>query len=354
MSTLVFPSSIRSALIFTRGARGRGEGVVGASSLEADPYKAQFDAWAWLPYIHDENFLDRLRELVAAHGITQIYTPHLPSHHFLSKRLDQLPAGIRLLGGGPVEEQTARVKDLRALGEQLGPRVQAYAEGKSPLSNLFLASLLSWSDQIYGECAEEKIVALCGIFASAPKGDVVEIGSSFGKSAFVLSRLAAAHRVGATLAIDPWDMEISIQHDSPADIQELADQWDWSVVFDAFRLNTMAMTAPPFNYLPVPSHVAWEQYATGLPVESAEYGCTEYTGKISVLHIDGNHDEVAVQQDFDLWTQQIVPGAWVIFDDYVWAHGNGPRVVGDAAVAAWGSRVRRHFVAGAAYFVQVD
>jgi hypothetical protein len=43
-----------------------------------------------------------------------------------------------------------------------------------------------------------------------------------------------------------------------------------------------------------------------------------------------------------------------VFDDYNWLHGDGPRKVADRAVREYGARVRRHFLAGGALFVQID
>lgn len=353
-ATLVLPSSIRTAARFAAVERQRGRRVVGASALDNDPYKAAYDDWAPLPYLHDAAFLSSLCALLETHAIDAIYTPHAPTHAYLHAHRDRLPPAVALLGSGAVAEQTARVAEQRREGEALRARVAAYAPEGSPLGEAFLVSLLSWSDAVYGECAEEKIVALCGIFASAPQGDIVEIGGFFGKSAFVLNRLAAAHAIGATLVVDPWDLGESVQHDSPASIQELSHAWRWSDVYDGFRFNLAAVAAPPFNYLRAPSRQAWEQYRSGAPVRTDEFGETRFCGKIAVLHIDGNHDEQAVDEDFRLWSQALAPAAWLIFDDYVWAHGDGPRRVADRVVSAYGARVRRTFTAGAALFLQLD
>lgn len=48
-----------------------------------------------------------------------------------------------------------------------------------------------------------------------------------------------------------------------------------------------------------------------------------------------------------------VPGGWLILDDDVWAHDDGPRRVGDALPAEQGANVRRAFVGGKALFVKL-
>ena len=72
-----------------------------------------------------------------------------------------------------------------------------------------------------------------------------------------------------------------------------------------------------------------------------------------MLHIDGNHAEPQVASDCELWTPHVVPGGWIIFDDYEWAFGDGPRRVADAFVAARSSDIAAVFQAGPALFVQL-
>jgi len=83
------------------------------------------------------------------------------------------------------------------------------------------------------------------------------------------------------------------------------------------------------------------------------FGKTEYAGAISVLHIDGNHAEPFVSADADAWTPLVVPGGWIIFEDYEWAFGDGVKHVADAFVEANDARIVCHFKAGAALFVQL-
>ena len=189
---------------------------------------------------------------------------------------------------------------------------------------------------------------------SVVKGDVVEIGSMFGKSTYVLNRLASHCGVGGTLAIDPWNLEVSIQYDAPPNIQDAPRKWNWEIVHQGFLVNMLGCACPPFNYMRTTSADAYARYCTRPEVVTAEFGTTAFTGSIALLHIDGNHDEVAVAQDFDLWSKRLAPGAWIVFDDYNWPHGDGPRRVADRAIRECGARVRRHFLAGGALFVQID
>ena len=351
MSILVFPSALEAAAKFAREAGYWGRRVVGASSLEADPNAALFDAWERLPFIGDPGFFDALEALVARHEVTALFTPHAPTFHLLEQEAPRRLPGVQLMGPGPFRRQMDRVTSALADGEAALARAAAYGEQPSPLPAAFMAGLLQQVETIHGECAREKILAVCGVVPSAPKGDVVEIGALFGKSSYVLNRVAAYCGIGATLCVDPWDLGLSVQQDAPAHIQEASGGWDWEVVYSGFLVAMLGCSTPPFNYLRMTSAEAARVYGERRSVTSGEFGETALAGAVSVLHLDGNHDEAAVAEDFALWGPRVLPGGWIIFDDYNWPHGDGPRKVADRAIAEYGPRVRRSFVAGGAMFV---
>jgi predicted O-methyltransferase YrrM len=352
MTILVFPSALEDAGRFAREAAFWGRRVVGASSLEVDPNASLFAAWSRLPFIGDADFFDALAALVEREAVTELFTPHAPTFHLLEAELpDRLP-GLKLLGAGPFRRQMDRVTGALAAAEAAIPAVEAFAGSATPLPAAFLAGLLAQAETIHGECSREKILALCGVVPTAPRGDLVEIGALFGKSSYVLNRVAAYCGVGATLCVDPWDLGLSIQTDAPGHIQEASGGWDWNIVHQGFLVAMLGCSSPPFNYLRQTSAVARRSYEAGR-IESAEFGSTPLAGSIAVLHLDGNHDEAAVAEDFALWGPLVRPGGWVIFDDYNWPHGDGPRKVADRAIADYGARVKRRFVAGGAMFVNL-
>jgi predicted O-methyltransferase YrrM len=53
----------------------------------------------------------------------------------------------------------------------------------------------------------------------------------------------------------------------------------------------------------------------------------EISEPIELLFVDGAHDDVGVQADFDRWVPQVVEGGMVFFHDTVW-HGGPRRLVG--------------------------
>jgi hypothetical protein len=182
---------------------------------------------------------------------------------------------------------------------------------------------------------------------------VVEIGVLTGRSAAVLEVMARVHATGAVLAVDPWSYATSVQAESPQDLQEMVDVWDAKVPFETFVTHLLPVARPgAFNYLAVTSREAHAAWSRERRVVSPEFGETRYAGRIAVLHIDGNHDLAAVSEDVALWLPHLRPGGWLVLDDYLWLHGDGPRRVGDGLLAKR-TDIGRAFVCGGALFLQL-
>ena len=353
MSILVFPSTLDASVKFAREARRWGKRTMGASSVPNNSSANDYDSWEKLPFIGDADFFYELKKLVAVHGIESLFTPHAPTFHLLEKKLPLLVPGLRLIGDGPFQSQMKKIKDSIDAGLASRAKATQYAKREIPLTAEFIGSVLTHVETIHGECSQEKMHALFGTIPFAPKGDIVEIGALFGKSSYLLNRIGAKSCIGAMLAVDPWDLGLSIQLDAPMNIQDASGGWDWNVVAAGFCMNMMSSSAPPFNYLRMTSEEAHERYLSAEPIFSEEFGVTSYTGSVAVLHLDGNHDEVAVLQDFELWSQHLLPNGWIIFDDYEWPHGDGPRKAADLATAKYANRINNQFIAGGAMFMNI-
>lgn len=353
MSTiLVFPSSVDASVAFVRDARRFSERVIGASSAENDPHKGFFDAWERLPFIHEATFVQELRDVVARHSIDTVYTPHAPTYLRLTEIQSSVP-NLRILGDSPYSTQMDRVTKAHATAQEAQQKLAKISTKAGAIRADFLAALIADAVPVYGECTTDKIIGLCAACADAPPGDLIEIGTFFGKSALVLNRLADHFRLGATIAVDPWDAGISVQHQSPDTIQKLSNVWDWQKVFEGFLLLMQARHAKPFNYIRATSTQAFNKYINSNKIQSAEFGETETAGLISILHLDGNHDENAVAEDCALWSQRIKAGGWIIFDDYEWSQGDGPRKVADRFQREHAKDIATSFVLGGAAFIQL-
>jgi hypothetical protein len=356
-TTLVFPASTPEAWSLIAEARQNGEAVLPAASLEVGEVTRRFGELVLLPFIHEADFGPRFLALLRERNIHRIVCPVAVVHRFVSRFLQaQQIEGVRLVGESPIGRQVRLVGDWVAQGHAVAPFVAACAAGRPHADPLASAALLRHAAAIYGESDSDKLAAMVGIFASAPAGDVVEIGALMGRTAFLLLALARRHAIGPVLVVDPWSAEHALQKDSPLALQELDSEWgDHARLVQGFLLNLLPLAGGPanadFNYLQLPSHRGHGIYSQEGTVTSPAFGRSQYAGRIAVLHIDGNHDADAVRQDCDLWLPHLVPGGWLILDDYVWAHGDGPHRLGDELLATR-SGIDRAFVAGKALFMR--
>ena len=114
----------------------------------------------------------------------------------------------------------------------------------------------------------------------------------------------------------------------------------------------MAPFGSKINYLRTTSVKASEVYSGPSQVVSPEFGTTTYSGGASVIHIDGNHGFDCIDEDCRLWRPRLMPGGWLIIDDYVWEHGDGPKRVGDAFLIRESSNIDVAFTSGKALFIK--
>jgi hypothetical protein len=352
-TTLVFPATTPEAFAYIDEAKQRGESVLAAASVEVQEVRHRYGHLNRLPFIHDAAFSHAFLNLIKEGEVERIVAPVASVHKFVSQWLNEHGmSNVRLLGESPITRQVRAVEDWMNQAQRLHPFVLACSQGNSETSSpIVIAALLKQAMGIYGESDLDKLAAMIGVFARAVPGDVVEIGALMGRTAFLLLALARRHRIGSVLVVDPWSAQNARQVDSPLALQQVDGDWDHERLTQGFLLNWLPYAGPDMNYLRLPSHEGYEIYQREGKVFSNEFGDTSYRRSIAVLHIDGNHDLAAVQRDCDLWLSHMAPGGWLILDDYVWAHGCGPQLVGDQLLTQWPD-ISHAFVAGKALFLR--
>jgi Methyltransferase domain len=351
-AVLVFPAGMPDGLAFRDRAKAAGLRVVGASSLERDPAESAYETWEHLPYINDPGFDDALAEVVKRHGVGAIHTPHFVIWRHLSEHLEAIAPGAQLSGAGKPEDNERAYRQLRErVASARAPAFWPAMPPKPPLSLVERAGLIRLAETIPGMCGEAKMHAIIEVMRHAPAGDVVEIGAWWGKSAAVLVWLARRYDLGNVLCVDPWSADVMTQGDALLD--STSADLDTEEALKMFEINLAPLAEGRLNYLRQKSEDAAAIYEPGLTARTQCFGETAYCGQISVLHIDGNHAEGEVAKDCALWTPHVVSGGWIIFDDYEWAFGDGPRKVADAFAAANAGRIAAAFQAGPALFLQL-
>lgn len=356
LNYLIFPGGMAESLAFKRTIDAMGHRVIGASSVASDPAIAVYDAWVFLPYIGTESFDDALVAALNAHAIDVLFTPHSVIAHHLERLIDAGKISVTLVVEPQARQATqAQLSIFTRIDHMMRFPLHLAIGGQAPaLTNLQLATLIQHASNIVGSTSEEKLLAMAEIFRSCPKGDIVEIGTFWGRSAAILAVLATHFDRGPLLCIDPWHREETLQIGISQDVNHTARDLDFDAAFRGFLMGVAPYAAPgKINYLRTTSDLACDLYKHASTITSPELGASTYSKRIACLHIDGNHGLEAVTRDIDHWLPLVVAGGWVIVDDYQWAFGDGPKIAADRWMERHPERIARAFVIGSALFMRL-
>lgn len=186
----------------------------------------------------------------------------------------------------------------------------AHHKDRRPTTGLVYPDLSEYADlteRIPGMIATESgalLYALCR--TQDLHGDVLEIGSWKGRSTAYLGLAARDSRNGRVFAVDHFRGNVggASSVDGPDE------------TYRVFTQNMMRLEL--------------QDVVTVLPL-SSEDAHVRLTGKnFRFIFIDGDHSEVGVSRDIDLFTPMALPNALVMFDDF---DGTSPGVVN--AVETW-------------------
>jgi hypothetical protein len=352
-SVLVFPAGMPSSLTWARRASESGIRVVGASSLAHDPARPNYSEWISLPWIGDADFADAFNCCVREQNIDGVFTAHPVVWRKLRDLMSKMARNIRLEADEPWTAELLEYRGYRDIALKFHrdpPQLAAAGSPKPPMSLPQLGALVRQFQLVPGQCDHPKLEALAAIFRWMPSGDIVEIGSLWGRSAIALAFLARHYRIGNLLCVDPWRTE-ELHQGIPA-VDAVFDGAPMDDIFEAFRMN-LAPFQGLVNYSRSRSSDAAAIYRSAHCFTSEDFGRTKYTGQIALLHIDGNHALEAVWRDISLWRHFVGAGAWIVFDDYCWPFGDGPRTAADEFCGMFRGNLAAGFVAGGALFVQL-
>ncbi len=355
-SILIFPAGMPGALEFFHTCQREQRRVIGASSLAYDPSRAQYPAWRTLPYINQDTFAAELGKAIRDLSVSGIYSCHPVVWDYLSRELAHIAPGVSPLNASPANVELAAYRTAIAqarslLGNPLPLAVDD--EAKPNMTELEVAALYLHAETIPGMCDHEKLRALYEIARYCPAGDVVEIGSWWGKSAFIFLRLAQCFGIGKLLCVDPWSDAHLVQHDKNGLVDTASAQFSAEEALRVFQLNLSPYSRGDVNYLRVPSTEGAMCYRAAHEVTTPVFGKTRYTGRIALLHIDGNHSYESANADVEAWSDLVADGGWLIIDDYIWPFGDGPKRVGNAYLDANRDRISTAFVMGSALCIRL-
>lgn len=316
--------------------------IIGASSVDLDFSSGIYDQHYKIPWITEENFTEKINNIIEQEKITKVVCTHLGIYRVIKNNIPDL------------EIKKPDVKDSYGINKE-GLEIRAaqhhhYISEK--ISLIELASLLDQFSHIPGNCSEDKFTELVNAGSSSPEGDFIEIGSFYGKSAFVLG-WAAKHKNSKLLCIDPWEKNTKSQIEAHSTLKLRVNNRIVSAVKKSFILNLYLYLNKTLNYFQGYSDDAFEIYKEKKAFSSLEFGVSKLQNKIACLHIDGNHDYQYVKSDIVKWSQYLLPGAWMIIDDYHWCYGNGPKLAADEFLQENINKIEKSYFCGGALFIQM-
>ncbi len=334
---LIFPLDLDSADAFIRVSAALGVEIIGASSAMTGPGGRAVNHFIRLPFVTDPAFDPALREALREYGITTIFAPHQVVWRHLDTLLRTAPDSYRFDLCKP--DPLTATWQIFSLHEDWAAAAQfstapVWIGGSAirpPLSRSCYAALHRQFLNTPGDSDEGKLHALCDIVRLLPPGDLLEVGCLYGRSAFALGYLASRHRIGNLVGVDPWNAaELTDQGTQAASLNVERVNIDLEQVFRIF-LSTAAIL-DNVGYIRKTSEAArpiYEAARLSGHLDSPELGSIALSPHLSLLHVDGNHRYDHVWKDVESWSPYLVPGGWLLLDDYVWAFGDGPKRVGD-------------------------
>ncbi len=352
-NVLLFPALLLEAVRIKVLAAERGETVIAAATDADESGLALFPQQRVLPHITSPDFGSALGELIERERIAHVYCPHARCYHAISVFLQQSGLPVTL-SNGMQQLHTALIHDqLRALAAPLHADYAKRAMRNPILPLDHLVAFLHTVTPIAGQSHFLKLATLGCVAADFPEGDCVEIGVAAGRSAVLLKLLTQYFRCGVFVGVDPWTNMAIKQDIKSLDDKMLVDNAVWERGVETLRLTLLPYAKQDLAFLRMTSVDAHALYQRQRLVGEPPLGPVITAGKIAVLHVDGNHTEAKAAEDLALWTPYLVPGAWLVVDDYGWAYGDGPKRATDAWIEQNRQRIAEFFVADRAMFIKM-
>jgi hypothetical protein len=339
MNILIFPFNESHDFVLETLLVGLGVRVYKASSVRHLSEDVEY-----LPPVTQDHFIDDFTEFCKERNIDTIYSTHNIVFQFIVQNFSDKK--IRVFGYSPHDFQSLVFMNISAVSEESEIMIKRYGFGNNDkLDRKFLIHLICKFNSVYGECSIEKFSALIAVIYDVihENGDWVELGVLYGKSFIAPALINAIRPEGKVFAIDSWNSGQARQVSDFGLVSESSNNLDFNIVYSTFRMHfESTVLSNRTIIINKESELAFHDYTK------------ESNNLITYLHIDANHDIEKVRTDFDNWSTRLAKNAWVIFDDYKWAYGSGPRVIADEILTLYGYNVKHAFFCGGALFIKLE
>jgi hypothetical protein len=156
-----------------------------------------------------------------------------------------------------------------------------------------------------GWCTVEKALAMAQLIIESNAAMVIELGVFGGRSLIPQAMALRELSLGMIYGIDPWTKDACLEGtNDPAN-----DEW-WAKL-DLEEIHRGCMRAIRENAL--------DQWCSVIRAKGENVHTLFPPASIDILHIDGNHSEVASVRDVELWLPKVRVGGHVWLDDTDWA-----------------------------------
>lgn len=162
-----------------------------------------------------------------------------------------------------------------------------------------------------GGCSVTKAYLMARLIRDEQLRTTLDIGVYRGRSLFPQALAHRKYTSGVAYGVDPWDAMEAVQEQAPEAIADKVKEWAAGADLQKVYEEVVALTS------------SLDLQANTTLVREPSSKAIEYFRSRNIsfdlIHIDGNHDTVRVQEDLDYYLPRLRPGGYLVLDDVSWA-----------------------------------
>jgi hypothetical protein len=158
-----------------------------------------------------------------------------------------------------------------------------------------------------GGSGSAKALVIADLIAHHGVHDTIEIGVYRGRSLLPVATMLRIAGAGVATGIDPWSADAALQEDTHAvgpEVNEWVRAHPWEETYQSVvqRIEDYGLT----------------EHCRILRMTSEEAAPQFEETSVELVHVDGNHDQAAVERDIELYLPKVKPGGFLVLDDASW------------------------------------
>jgi len=159
-----------------------------------------------------------------------------------------------------------------------------------------------------GGSGSAKALVIADLIARHGVRDTIEIGVYRGRSLLPVAAMLRITGTGVATGIDPWSVDEALQEETHAvgpGVNEWVRSHPWEETYQSVlqRIEDLRLTEN-CRILRMTSEEAAPEFADA---------------SVDLVHVDGNHDQAAVERDVERYLPKVRPGGFLVLDDASWS-----------------------------------